>query len=264
MWEEEVAKKYGHPFNVWQTPQGNQIGEDLSFCHRATLCGFEVWADPVLRLGHQHSITVWSDLVHEDLSRGMHYCNDIEGWMTVVELNWLYDRAKTVGEIVEVGAWKGRSTHALLSGCKGIVHAVDHFLGNVEDREQAHKQAKEDPESVFQEFAQNVGKFKNLRLWRMPSLEAAEKFEDESVDMVFLDGGHTKEEVKQDIEAWFPKTRWMICGHDFDRDEVKEAVLECFPLDSGYDIRAYDTIWCVEKLENWDKIGTGVEEEENG
>jgi hypothetical protein len=187
MWEDEVAEKLGHPFNVWQTKKGNQVGEDLSFCHRATLCGFEIWADPVLRLGHQHSITVWSDLVHEDLCRGMHYCNDIPGWMFVDELNWLYQRAKTVGSIVEVGSWKGRSTHALLSGCIGEVYAVDHFQGNIEDKACAHKEADEDPEVVFNAFAQNVGKFKNLTLLRMPSLEAVTRFKDESVDMVFLE-----------------------------------------------------------------------------
>jgi hypothetical protein len=95
----------------------------------------------------------------------------------------------------------------------------------------------------------------------MPSLEAVTRFKDESVDMVFLDGGHTYEEVKQDIKAWFPKTRWIMSGHDFNRDDVKKAVIECFPVDGEYDVRVYGTIWCVEKIENWDKLG---KEQENG
>lgn len=35
----------------WFTPNG-RIGEDLSFCHRATQLGYEIWADPSIRLGH--------------------------------------------------------------------------------------------------------------------------------------------------------------------------------------------------------------------
>ncbi len=51
----------------------------------------------------------------------------IQGWMSLKELNWLYQQAKKCDSILEIGSWKGRSTHALLSGCKGIVTCVDTF-----------------------------------------------------------------------------------------------------------------------------------------
>ena len=53
----------------------------------------------------------------------------IEGWMDIDELEWLHDTAVNMNTVVEIGAWKGRSTIALLQGCKGIVFAVDPWRG---------------------------------------------------------------------------------------------------------------------------------------
>jgi hypothetical protein len=65
---------------------------------------------------------------------------DIQGWMTRDELTWLYETAQTMQSIAEIGCWKGRSTCALLSGCPGTVHAVDHFLGSATERDTFHKE----------------------------------------------------------------------------------------------------------------------------
>ena len=38
-----------------------QWGEDLSFCRRATEMGFEIWADPHVRLGHIGHDVIWPE-----------------------------------------------------------------------------------------------------------------------------------------------------------------------------------------------------------
>ena len=48
-----------------------------------------------------------------------------QGWMYPEELEWLYEAAKRMNSIVEIGSWQGRSTYVLLSGCRGPVVAVD-------------------------------------------------------------------------------------------------------------------------------------------
>lgn len=136
------------------------------------------------------------------------YDNDIEGEMAKEEINWLYMIAKKMDSIVELGSLKGRSTHALLSGCKGIVHAIDTF-----ERPGAYKA-----------FLENVGHFKSLRTYKMDSIKAAEKFKDKSIDMVFIDADHSYEAVKADIEAWLPKTKKLICGHDYNLKQWPEVV----------------------------------------
>lgn len=141
------------------------------------------------------------------------YNNDIAGWIRPIELKWLYNAAKDMSNIVEVGSWKGKSTDALLAGCPGIVWAVDHFKGSPTERDNFHKEATE--KDVSKIFLENVGHYDNLKLLKMDSLEAAKRFKDKSVDMVFLDGGHEYEEIKADIKAWLPKVKRLICGHDY-------------------------------------------------
>lgn len=167
----------------------------------------------------------------------MTYNNDIDGWMGYEELQWLYNTAGCMETIVEIGSWKGRSTHALLSGCEGTVWAVDHFKGS-NGREFLLAEAKE--KDIHKIFLGNVGHFKNLKVLKMNSLKASEQFEDGSVDMVFIDGDHAYEAVKADIKAWFPKARKLICGHDYPFRGVRKAVHEIF-----HTVRVKDNIWGI-------------------
>jgi len=153
---------------------------------------------------------------------------DIKGWMSEEELLWLHERAKEMSSIVEIGSWMGRSTYALLTGCKGNVIAVDHFLGNKEEQFMLDL-AKDD--YVYKEFIKNVGMFDNLIVERNSSLETADKYKDKAFDMVFIDGSHLYRAVINDIRAWSPKTLKLICGHDYDFPDVKMAVGECMKID---------------------------------
>jgi hypothetical protein len=137
----------------------------------------------------------------------------IEGWMSYCELSWLYLNAKDMNSIVEVGSWKGKSAHALATGCTGKVYLVENFRGN----------PKEHPE-VEQELTANMSSFRNVEVIKANSTEAASRFKDGSIDMVFIDGSHDRRSVFEDIETWYPKCRCLMCGHDFDRDDVKAGI----------------------------------------
>lgn len=148
------------------------------------------------------------------------YNLDIQGWMSEEELAWLHDTAAEMSSVAEIGSWKGRSTYALLAGCKGNVFAVDHWQGSVEEREGAHAEATYC--DIFSQFEANVGHFPNLSVVKMESSKAALRLP--SVDMVFIDGDHTYEAVATDIRMWRPKAKRLICGHDGNFDEVAGAV----------------------------------------
>lgn len=165
---------------------------------------------------------------------------NIQGWSTTLELTWLSQIAEKMESIVEVGAWKGRSTYALASSCPGMVYSVDTFEGSEAEKETFHAEAKNG--SVLRTFVENCSGFQNLEVLVGSSLEAACEFEDGSVDMVFLDGGHTYEEVKADIEAWAPKARKILCGHDYTdkRWGVEKAVNEKYGQ-----VYLADSIWIV-------------------
>jgi predicted O-methyltransferase YrrM len=48
--------------------------------------------------------------------------------------------------------------------------------------------------------------------------EVAKLFEDESIDVVFIDGDHSESWVLRDLSAWVPKVKpgGLIAGHDYD------------------------------------------------
>lgn len=161
----------------------------------------------------------------------------LAGWMSNDDLEWLYREAKKCKSILEIGSWKGKSTHALLSGCKGVVTAVDTFKGSQDDEDETKEIGKK--ENVFREFKRNIGHFKNLRALKMTSEDAAKKLAGETFDMIFIDATHTYSETKNDILLWMDRAEKVLCGHDyFVFKGVKKAVDEVVGS-----IKTADVIW---------------------
>ena len=133
------------------------------------------------------------------------------GWMGPDRLDWLGARAAQMQSVVEVGSLRGRSSFTLLTACRGPVYCIDPWP----------------KDSDYEAFMGNCGHFPNLVAIRERSPEAAALVPD--IDMVFLDGDHEYQAVVADIDAWLPKTRRLLCGHDYNVAEfpgVAEAVDE--------------------------------------
>lgn len=157
---------------------------------------------------------------------------EIEGWMGLAELQWLYDQALKMNHVIEVGSWKGRSTHALCSGCRGTVVSVDHFCGSPSELRTHHKEALE--KDIYAEFCANMREFLNLCVYKQSSHIAAGLFSPRSVDMVFIDGEHTLGAARTDLRCWAPVAKKLLCGHDWNEIPVKQAVKELgLPVELG-------------------------------
>ena len=153
----------------------------------------------------------------------------IPGWMTRPELEWLYEKAKDMESVVEIGSFKGRSTFALCSACPGSVYAIDPFndpgnLGPVSDIGE-----------IFEDFLKNVGHFTRLTvLKRSSSVAASTNHIPDKVDMIFVDGDHTYEGLMSDLKNWSPRAKKLLCGHDLDDKlfpGVRQALYEYFGAD---------------------------------
>jgi glycosyltransferase involved in cell wall biosynthesis len=174
--------------------------------------------------------------------------NGIEGWMSPIELNWLYCQAKEIknGRIIEIGSWKGRSTHALLSGAEisnSRVFAIDHFKGSQDEGDGTNSIGKR--ENIREQFDKNVKDVNNnLEVIQFDGITATNFFTDGQLDMVFIDAGHTYREVCADITWWKNKIKigGLLCGHDYCDawPEVKTAVNDM--LKGGPD-GVIDSIW---------------------
>lgn len=126
---------------------------------------------------------------------------------------------------VEVGLLEGRSFEYLInqiirSGKNIRVTGVDHF--------------REQSEGMAAKFYENMKPYNGLfDFIEGESVEVAKTFENKSLDFVFIDAAHDYESVRADIEAWMPKTRGIIAGHDYipTYPGVMQAVDEKFGAD---------------------------------
>jgi hypothetical protein len=153
----------------------------------------------------------------------------IEGLMARSEVELLYEFAQKMDDIVEIGSFKGRSTYALCSGCKGTVYSVDHF--------------QMDGVDTYDEFMENTKEFSNLVVVRMASVEAAAStLIPPLVDMVFLDADHEYDGFKLDLDVWAHRARKLVCGHDFGHGfpGIERALTEFYGVGR---VVAPQTIW---------------------
>lgn len=143
----------------------------------------------------------------------------VDGWLfdgEAILLHHLANRCSGKGCIVEIGSWKGKSTICLAkgteSGSRVRVYAIDPHAGSAEH----HANGK--TIWTYDEFKQNV-RVAGVEHLVVPilktSVEAARDFS-QAVELLFIDGAHDYESVRQDFEAWSPKMveGGVIAFHD--------------------------------------------------
>lgn len=124
--------------------------------------------------------------------------------------------------LVEVGSGTGESTE-IACQLVGHVWAIDSW--SIVDPALPLYQ----DETVFD---RRLARFNNLTKIKAPSLEAADLFEPNTVDMVYIDAIHEYEHVREDLAAWLPKIRkgGFMSGHEYApwHPGVQQAVNENF------------------------------------
>lgn len=140
----------------------------------------------------------------------MDLVSGVSGWTSEVELDLLYQYASQVtGAIVEIGSWQGRSTIALAQGAKisgQKVYAIDTFHGGENTPELEKYFTKENPDNILQKFQVNIqrsGLEDYVIVKRGLSNEIIKQWT-EPIGMIFIDGDHSYQAVKQDINDWMP------------------------------------------------------------
>ncbi len=124
---------------------------------------------------------------------------------------------------VEVGCWQGRSVCYLAKEFAGYgkrvrIDCVDLWTGGKDEELVALVAAMGGPHKLFEAFQRAVEGIPQIGdIHECDSAKAARYYLDNSLDFVFLDAGHTYEEVRADIAAWLPKVKpgGLLFGHDF-------------------------------------------------
>jgi predicted O-methyltransferase YrrM len=173
---------------------------------------------------------------------------DSDNWFNYKEFyNWV--AKKDFNRYVELGVWKGHSIIYLANQLKSRdveIFAVDLWDKTYKYDDQPNlKKQKKYLYEIYKENVRRAGLSKKIIDIKSISWEAANFFEDCSVDFVFIDADHSLKSVKKDINSWLPKIRngGIISGHDyFNPCGVKEAVDGIF----GHKTKFYGPCWYVE------------------
>jgi predicted O-methyltransferase YrrM len=158
---------------------------------------------------------------------------------TLPEVKTRADLAKVINHLglktgVEIGVFKGNFSEFLLGETDLSV------LTGVDSWEQNEKKTR----AVYKKWAMNQKKLDEAREEALAKLEkygsrsvivreisevAADQFEDESLDFIYIDASHRFSGVAMDLLKWWPKLKpgGLFAGHDYwkcYRCEVMEAV----------------------------------------
>lgn len=148
-----------------------------------------------------------------DLESISKIASNIQGMISIESGRFLYCLCmmqSKQGDVVEIGSWQGRSTAFLAQAVKdsrnGTLFAIDHFQGNVgkEHFYQVGKKDLSDLKGNFEDNMKHAGVEGIVNLLDMPNNKAKEQIADKSIRFLFIDGDHTEDGVKRDIELFLP------------------------------------------------------------
>lgn len=163
-----------------------------------------------------------------------------ESWFDYEELYArMVKEADNNSHFVEIGSWKGRSASfmavEIINSNKNIkFDCIDTWIGTLDPMEKEKTAAYQNTkylENLYDIFIANTREVSHIiNPIKKSSLEASVLYEDNSLDFVFIDGCHTYDCVKKDIDAYYPKVKpgGVLAGHDIWGPEVWQAITEKF------------------------------------
>lgn len=135
---------------------------------------------------------------------------------------------------VEIGVFIGGNISRVADRYKNdpvSIYGIDTFeFVNISN--ESFQWANTDKNGNYLEIAtNNLKDYKNIQLHVSDSYDGIHKFEQKSIDCLFIDGLHADEKYHtKELEIWLPyvKDGGMICGHDWPLDSIKNAVYKIF------------------------------------
>ncbi len=186
-----------------------------------------------------------------------HIFENIDGWF---DFGRFYSKMVSLhgdgSHFVEVGSWKGKSTSYMAveianSNKKIKFDCVDTWEGSEEHKDPTdpfYEPLLLEKDGLYNLFIENMKPVEGYyNPVRMESVKAAELYENESLDFVFLDAAHDYDNVKKDIEAWLPKVKkgGYLCGHDAKHPPILQVISEMFGTKCS--VIPYQDTWIFKK-----------------
>jgi len=165
----------------------------------------------------------------------------VKGWVSSAQTDFYQKQAAKIknGVIVEVGVYGGASILGIVDICiknNNTIYAIDpwELNTNANGEDLSNKEHKLDLLTTnlkevrvqLEKVIDDLGYKDTLSLVQSFSSTAACSFEDESIDLAFIDGNHSYDSVKEDIGLWLPKMKrgGTLWGDDYAWRSVRTAV----------------------------------------
>ena len=163
-------------------------------------------------------------------------------------VEWLKTLQKAQGFAIEIGVGQGFFSLEILKNTNYTLYSIDCWEYNT---------FNPIPEQSYQETISRLTSFKErsiiIKSYSIP--EIANKFQDNSIDLIYIDGDHYYDEVKKDLLLWYPKVKkgGIFSGHDYSLSwGVKKAVDELFKnvtvIPEGHPDDGNQPSWVIKKV----------------
>jgi beta-1,4-mannosyl-glycoprotein beta-1,4-N-acetylglucosaminyltransferase len=177
----------------------------------------------------------------------------IDGWFGESEGAWLASQVKALpkgAKVGEIGSWHGRSSRFIADNLPedGQVWCCDTWNGSSGEPEMHGTAHWDRGDHAFQWWWCNLqehivaGRVVPVRMFSENAAHTIShlisKGQMQKFDLIFVDGDHSEEGIKIDVEAWLPllKEGGLICGHDYYKENegpywvhVRQFVEQKFP-----------------------------------
>jgi hypothetical protein len=120
------------------------------------------------------------------------------------------------GKGAEIGTFKGEFAKEILQNWSGTLYMVDVWKPLGEEYLDSSNHAIHS--TAYSETMNNISGYEDRGVMvRATSEVAANMFDRESLDFVYIDANHAYDFVVQDIKLWYPKVKsgGYLCGHDY-------------------------------------------------
>jgi len=161
--------------------------------------------------------------------------DQIKGWLSFEESFLLYSSAKTISpdeSVIEIGSYEGRSTVALGKALKKknrdtaqFVYSIDPHTGDITEVQEGIEI------NTWNNFISNINNcdLQNvITPIRLASNAAVSHVVGVRAGLLFIDGWHSYEAVKEDIQNYLPliTPQGIVIFDDWREPEILKAILE--------------------------------------
>jgi len=143
--------------------------------------------------------------------------------------------------MIEIGSYAGESTEIFANNFKNVI-SIDPYLNDYDSNDVACDYM--DLSEVYKKFKKTISKYNNINHIKKTSDNAFNDIKDIKVDLIYIDGLHTYNQVKKDIINYKSLLNdfGYISGHDY--HSVWQGVINAIHETIGEpDIIFQDTSW---------------------